>query len=181
MRPALVERDQEQIGEQHRKAEDDRGLALGALLLERRVGPLARIARRQRLRRDLLQCLQRLTRRYARRRTALNGHGAEVVVADQGRRTDDNARLREAAQRDHLSLRVAHIDAVDVVDPRPVGGLRLHLHLPGAAEQIHVVDEVAAERRLQRLEDVLQLARRGSAPCRGRYRDRSTDWSPRRW
>ncbi len=37
-----------------------------------------------------------------------------------------------------------------------VGGLRLHLHLPGAAEQIHVVDEVAAERGLQRLEDVLE-------------------------
>ena len=32
----------------------------------------------------------------------------------------------------------------------------LDLHLPGTAEQIKVVDEVAAERSLQRLEDVAQ-------------------------
>ena len=87
-------------------------------------------------------------------RAALNRHGAQVVVADQGRRADDDPHLREAAQRDHLALRVAHVDAIDVVDTRPVGGLGLDLDLPSAAEQVHVVDEVSAERGLQRLEDI---------------------------
>ena len=92
--PALVERDQEQVGEQHREAEDDRGLALGALLLERGVGPFAGIARRQRPRRDRLHRGERLAGRDARRRRALHRHGAQVVVADERRRADDDARPR---------------------------------------------------------------------------------------
>ena len=47
--PALVQRDEEQVGEQDREGEDHRRLALGALLLERDVGPGAAIPGRQRL------------------------------------------------------------------------------------------------------------------------------------
>ena len=59
--PALIKRDQEQIGEQEREAEDDTGLALGALLLERRIRPLSRIALRQGLRGDFFHRLQSLS------------------------------------------------------------------------------------------------------------------------
>ena len=80
----------------------------------------------------------------------------QVVVADQCRRPDDDPDLEQAAQRHHLAFLVADIDAVDVVDVRPIRGLGLHLHLPGPAEQVHVVDVISAERCLKRLEDGVQ-------------------------
>ena len=52
--PALVERHQEKIREQHREPEHDRGLACGLLLLQRRAGPLEAVAGRQHLLRDAL-------------------------------------------------------------------------------------------------------------------------------
>src|SRR5262249_2146267 len=58
----------------------------------------------------------------------------------------------QAAQRDHLAVATAHVDSVDVVYRGPVIGFRLYLHLPRAAEQVHVVDIISAQRCLQRLE-----------------------------
>ena len=55
-----------------------------------------------------------------------------------------------------MPILAAHIDAINVVEAAPVLRLRLHLDLPGAAEQIDVVDIVAAERGLQRLEDIVE-------------------------
>ncbi len=65
-------------------------------------------------------------------------------------------RLDKTAQRDHLAFVIADVDAIDVVYARPVGGLGLDLNLPGAAEEVHVVDIIAAKRRLQCLEDGAQ-------------------------
>ncbi len=60
--PAFIQRDEEQIGEQECKTEDDARLAFGALLLERRVRPFAREALRQRLGGNLLHRGQGLAR-----------------------------------------------------------------------------------------------------------------------
>ena len=70
-------------------------------------------------------------------------------------------RLGEGAQRHHLPLPVADMDAVDVVDLGPVGGLGLHVDLPGAAEQIEVVDVEAAENGLERVEHVADADAQG--------------------
>jgi hypothetical protein len=48
------------------------------------------------------------------------------------------------------------MDPINVLDVRPIAGLGLHLDLPGAAEKIHVVDEITAQRRLKGLEDAVQ-------------------------
>ncbi len=45
------------------------------------------------------------------------------------------------------------MDPVDIIDAGPVIRFGLHLNLPGAAEQVHVIDIVSAKRGLQRLED----------------------------
>ncbi len=50
--PALVQRHQEEIGEQHGEPEDDAGLARRPLLLQRRAGPFEAVAGRQRRRRQ---------------------------------------------------------------------------------------------------------------------------------
>ena len=107
-------------------------------------------------RRDFLHRLQSLSGGDARRRAALHRDGLQVVVADLRRRTGHDLEFDKAAQRDHLPVLAAHIDAINVVEAAPILRLRLHLDLPGAAEQIDVVDIVAAERGLQRLEDVVE-------------------------
>src|SRR5262249_8826956 len=60
--------------------------------------------------------------------------------------------IEKAPQGNHVPCGAADIDAVDIVDGRAILGLCLHLHLPGPAEQVHVIDIEAAERRLQGLE-----------------------------
>ena len=66
-------------------------------------------------------------------------------------------RLRQRPDRHHRAAAAAHVDAVDILDRVAERRLGLHIHLPGAAEQIEVVDVEAAERRLQRVEDVADL------------------------
>ena len=48
---------------------------------------------------------------------------------------------------------VADVDAEDIIDAAAVDRFALHVDLPGAAEQVEVVDVGAAEHRLQRIED----------------------------
>src|SRR5262249_49350863 len=74
-----------------------------------------------------------------------------VVVTDQGWRTHNGSNLDQTSQRNHFSISVAHIDAIDVLDGRSISSLRLNLHLPCAAKQIHVVDKITSQRRLQGL------------------------------
>src|SRR6185436_6637830 len=49
--------------------------------------------------------------------------------------------------------RVAHVDAKHVIDSAAIQGLALDVHLPGAPEQIEIVDVETAEYRLQSIED----------------------------
>jgi hypothetical protein len=69
----------------------------------------------------------------------------------------DEAGLRQCPDRHHRAGIAAHIDAIDVLDRIAVSRLGLHIHLPGASEQIEIVYVEAAERRLQRVEDVADL------------------------
>src|SRR5262249_19553911 len=156
-RPAFVQADQEQIGEQDREAEDDGGLAFGTLFLERSVGPFSRKARRQGLRRDGLHGGERLAGRDALRGAALHGHGPQIVVADQHWWPYRETHLGKAAPGNHVAFGVADVDAIDVVDSLAVARFGLDVDLPATAEQVDVVDVVAAKRSLQRLEHVAQL------------------------
>src|SRR6516164_4958432 len=153
--PAFIQCDQEQIGKQNSEAEYDARPSFRSLLLKRSVGPFPGISRRERFRGYLLERLQSLAGRYSRRRVSLDGSGSKVVVANDRGRADDGTYLDQTAHWDHLSLRIAHIDAINVIDLRPVRGIRLHLHLPRPSEEVHVVDEIASQRGLQCLEDVI--------------------------
>src|SRR5262249_47464929 len=59
--------------------------------------------------------------------------------------------------RHHGAGGIAHVNAIDILDPVAETRVGLDVHLPGAAEQIEVVDVEAAERRLQRVENVYDL------------------------
>ena len=61
------------------------------------------------------------------------------------------------AQRHHVAVGVADLELPDDVRVHAEGGVGLDVHLPGAAEAVEVVDVVAAQVRLQRVEDVGQL------------------------
>src|SRR6202043_3440922 len=73
----------------------------------------------------LFHGLERLPGRDARRGRALNGYGAQIVVADQRWRADHDANFHQTPERDHLSFAIADIDPIDVVDTGPVGRLGL--------------------------------------------------------
>ena len=65
----------------------------------------------------------------------------------------------------------------DCRNVRPVGRLALYIHLPGAPEQVEVVDVDAAQRCLQRREHVADRKARGPGPSHGRYPGRcSVSW-----
>ncbi len=155
--PALIKRHQEQIGEQDRKRENDAGLSGGRLLLIGGAGPFEGIAGRQRRFRELRHRRDRGAGRHTRRRAAIDGHGAVVVVAGDDLRTGDDPQARDRAQRHHLARAVAHVDLPDVGNVGAVVGLALHVDLPGAAKQVEVVDVDAAQRRLQRGEDIADV------------------------
>ena len=74
--------------------------------------------------------------------------GARIVVTDQALRPEHDIDFDKAAQRNHLSFCAADIDAINIVDRGAVFALRLHLHLPGATEQIHIIDIKSTERCL---------------------------------
>src|ERR1700722_1760637 len=90
------------------------------------------------------------------RRPSLHSHRADVVVADQSRRTDHDSDFDETPQRDHLAVIVANVYPIDVVDFIAVVRFRLHLDLPTPPIQIDVVDVVTAKRGLQGLEYSVQ-------------------------
>ncbi len=71
--------------------------------------------------------------------------------------TENQPRLRKCTDRDHIAILVADVDAIDIVDARPLGGFTLDVHLPGAPKQIEIVDVGAAEDRLQRIEYVRHI------------------------
>ena len=91
------------------------------------------------------------------RRGAIDGDRAVVVVAGDDLRPGHDLDAGDGADRHHLAGAVAHIDVPDVGNVAAVGRLALNVDLPGAAVEIEVVDVDAAERRLQRGEDVADV------------------------
>ena len=67
--------------------------------------------------------------------------------------TDVNHR----AERHHVAVAVLDLEVLHRVGVHAEGGVGLDVHLPGAAEAVEVVDVVAAQVRLQRVEDVAEL------------------------
>ncbi len=155
--PALVERDQEQKGEQDREREHHRGLAGGLLLLEGRAGPLVAVAGRQDPGREPLHGGERIAGAVAGRGRAVDRDAPVEVVADQRRGPEHQAHRGERADRHHLALGVPHVHLEDVVDLAAEVLVGLDVDLPGAAEQVEVVDVEAAERALQRGEHVVDV------------------------
>src|SRR4029079_3091500 len=100
---------------------------------------------------------QRLSRRNARRRAALHGRRARVVVADQSLWTERDPHLDQGAPRHNTEVGRAHIDAVNVVDRGAILALGLYLHLPGTTKQVDVIDGEYAKLGLQRVEDLADV------------------------
>ncbi|MCY1237431.1 hypothetical protein D9M72_501260 [compost metagenome] len=90
----------------------------------------------------------------SRGRLAVQRDRAIVVVAHDRLRADDIVDLGDRSDRHHVAVCVAHVQTLNVVDGVSVRLRSLHRHLPGAAEEVEVVDIVAAERALQRGEQI---------------------------
>src|SRR3546814_465543 len=151
--------DEEEISEDDREPEHDAGLPGRRLLLERGAGPLEGVARRQGRRRQPLHRRERRATAVAWGRSAVDDCRVVVVIAGERLRPENQARLGKSPNRHHLALVVLHVDPIDVVDLRAVVGLGLDVDLPGPAEEIEVVHVIAAERGLQRGNDVINLPR----------------------
>src|SRR6202011_3898682 len=89
--------------------------------------------------------------------TAVQRRAAEVVIADDRLRTENEPRLGESPDRDHVTVLIADIDAVDVIHAGSLGSLALQVDLPGATEQIEVIDVGVTEHRLQSVEHIRQV------------------------
>ena len=114
-------------------------------------------SRRQRRGRDPLHGGERLARTVAGLRRAVDDRGAVAIVAHDRLRPLHELGFGERPDRHHAALGVADIDRVDVVDAVAKLRIGLDIDLPGAAENVEVVDVVTAERRLQRVENVADL------------------------
>ena len=97
-----------------------------------------------------------LARADARLEVPADGRGRVEVVAVDEDRAADFADVGQRAQRDHLSLVVADLQQIDVVDLVAEIALGLDVDLPVAAEGVETVDVERAEIDLQRLIHVVQ-------------------------
>src|SRR4029453_8528284 len=82
-------------------------------------------------------------------------HRAIIVVADDHLRPSHDLDAGQRPQGHHLACIVANVDPPDVRNIGAVERFALNVDLPGAAEQVEVVDEDAAECRLQGGKDVV--------------------------
>src|SRR5215467_11704009 len=90
----------------------------------------------------------------APRRAAIERDAAQIVIASDLLWAHNRLRGQNRAQRHHLVLVVADVDAVDVVDLVAVVGARLEDDLPDPSVDVELIDEEAAEGGPERLEDV---------------------------
>ena len=87
-------------------------------------------------------------------REAVDRGRREHVVAGDLHRPGAVAHLGHRPQRHHVAVGVAHLELLDGLRVHAEGRVGLDVDLPGAAEAVEVVDVVAAQARLQRVEDV---------------------------
>src|SRR5262249_26053692 len=66
--------------------------------------------------------------------------------------------FRNGADRYHPAMRVANVNPIDIVDIVTKCRLCLDIYLPRATKHVEVVDVKATQRRLQRIEDIRDLA-----------------------
>ena len=131
------------------------------MLLKRGAGPFEAVTGRQRLGRDLTHAGECRAGSDAGRRTAVNCHRAIVVVAGDDLRTCHDAKGGDRLQRHHGALAVADVDLPQIRHIASIDRFALQVDLPGPAEQIEVVDEVAAERGLECGEDIIDRESQG--------------------
>ena len=153
--PAFVKGYQEEVAEEHRQAEDGR-LDPGALLglLQGHAGPLEAEPLRQRLFRDRLHGGHGLAAGEAAGGAAVDGGGGELVVAEHEISTEVVLYLRQHPDGHHGARVGTDIGLADLVHPGPGRLVRLDVDLVGLAQVGEIVDEGAAEDRLQGREDV---------------------------
>src|SRR5437899_8648914 len=132
---------------QKRQDQDGRRLARGGLFLERGYCPLIAVGRRQDTLGERLHSGHRLAGGIAWRRPAVDGDGAQVVVADYRCRRSHQSNLGDSTQRHKIALGGANPDSIDVARRSAVRGFGLDLDLPGAPEEVEVVGVEAAHRR----------------------------------
>ena len=125
------------------------------ILLQRGTGPFEAEALRQGRVREPRHRGDRLARADAGRRAAVDGDAAVVVVAhDRLRPRRWCAPRRSCAAAPSRRSGCGHGSGRCRRPQSRSSCLGLQVDLPGAAEQVEVVDVVAAERRLQRVEHV---------------------------
>ena len=76
-------------------------------------------------------------------------------------------RLDQRAQRDHLTLLVAHLEQVDVLDAVAISPSAWSVDLPVAAELVEAVDVQRSQVDLQGLVEVLRATRPATRPWCG--------------
>src|SRR5205085_642454 len=105
-----------------------------ALFLKRGAAPVVTEVRRQSLLREVLDDLNRLAGRDARRTLTEQLYRRQVVEAVERIRSGREAHGRERSQGNHLSLVGAHIDIADVAGPLAKRRLGRHQDLPRASK-----------------------------------------------
>src|SRR5262249_49875038 len=106
---------------------------------------------------DTLHSSKRLTRTVTGLWCTINNRGPVAVVTDNRLRSLHKFCLSKRPDWHTASVRVAHVNSLDVIKFIAEGRISLHVDLPGAAENIEVVDVETAQRRLQRVENVADL------------------------
>ena len=163
-RPALVQARQHEEDQHHPHREGAEGvvpqvaelLELARLLLQvAHLGPLGGHVARQVLAQPL-HGRQGVAHAGPGQRQAVDRGRREHVVAGDLDRPGAVAHLGHRPQRHHVAVGVAHLELLDGFRVGAEGRVGLDVDLPGAAEAVEVVDVVAAQVRLQRVEDVGQ-------------------------
>ena len=85
---------------------------------------------------------------------AVDAGGRVHVVAVDDERPAAVLDRGHGAQRNHLAVVVADLQPTDVLGLHAVGSIGLHVHLPGAAELVEIVDVQPAQLDLQGVEDI---------------------------
>ena len=105
-------------------------------------------ARGHRLGKYLFQGVHDLSGGIAFRRRDVELGTVEHILADQEFRGPSVRDVDDGVQRNRVSVVVAHVEHGKLVDAVPVGGVRLHVHLPFLAVDVEVVQEGTPHVRL---------------------------------
>ncbi len=80
---------------------------------------------------------------------------AVLVIAHRKFRAITRLKLRQRGKRHHVPSVIAHVELSELRRVRPVRSLRFHVHLPGTAEIVEVVDKQPAHESLNSLVNII--------------------------